>query len=214
MMEVIVLDFETTGLSPDEARIIEVGAVRVRDGRITERFSQLMDPGIGLPYFITSLTGITEEMLEGQPTPEQVMPRLKAFVEDLPIVAHNASFDRRFFFSEMERARIRAVNPFICTVMLARRILQSSPCNKLGSLARMLGIDYGQNAHRALADAEVTAHVWKYIYDQVADRTAIHRPDLNVFAAISKKPRQQTERVLERLRAAEQERKSRVIEIN
>jgi len=94
--EFIVLDFETTGLRPDVDRTIEVAATRLVDHRPVETFSALMYPGTRLHPFITALTGISDEMLRGKPRPEEVMPHLRVFVGDRPIVAHNASFDRGF----------------------------------------------------------------------------------------------------------------------
>jgi DNA polymerase-3 subunit epsilon len=120
--EVVVLDFETTGLTPLYHRTIEVGAVLVCRNRIEKTFSELMDPGSYIPAFITSLTGISDDMVEGKPAPEEVMPRLREFIGERPIVAHNASFDRRFLTAEMERAGLKLRNPVLCTLLLSRRL--------------------------------------------------------------------------------------------
>ena len=108
--ELVVLDFETTGLTAAFDRTIEVAATLLVDHRPVETFHQLMHPGMRLPSFITSLTGITEAMLHGQPRPEQVMPRLHKFVRGLPIVAHNAAFDRGFLLAELTRAGLKLEN--------------------------------------------------------------------------------------------------------
>ena len=94
--ELVVLDFETTGLVPGRDRTIEVAATLLVDRQPVDTFCRLMHPGFALPAFITSLTGITDQMLHGQPRPEEVMPALHKFVRGLPIVAYNASFDRAF----------------------------------------------------------------------------------------------------------------------
>ena len=105
--EVVIIDFETTGLSPYYERIIEVGAVIVKGKRVIDSFSELMHPGRSIPYFITQLTGISNSMVKGRPSPEKIMPRLKKFVGDRVILTHNASFDSKFLYSEMERAGLK-----------------------------------------------------------------------------------------------------------
>src|SRR5947207_1516572 len=119
-MEVVILDFETTGLSPSYARVIEVRAIIVQGTKIVAQISQLMHPGSPVPYFITRITGITNQMLKGQPTPEAFMPKLKSFIGPRPILAHNASFDQSFLIAEMENAGITMDNTFLCTLKLAR----------------------------------------------------------------------------------------------
>ena len=104
--EYAVIDFETTGLSAECYRVIEVAAVIVRNGEVADSFVQLMHPGHRLPFFITELTGITDEMLKGKPSPEAVMPELMRFLGGHPCVAHNASFDSRFYNAEMRRSGI------------------------------------------------------------------------------------------------------------
>jgi len=101
---VIVLDFETTGLSPAYGdRAIEIGAVKLVDGELVERFQQLMYPGRRIDYFIESYTGITNDMLKSAPPCEEVMFEFSEFIQDFNLVAHNASFDARFLDSELDR---------------------------------------------------------------------------------------------------------------
>ena len=130
--ELVVLDFETTGLLPAYDRTIEVAATLLVEHQPAETFHQLMHPGTRLPSFITSLTGITDAMPRGQPRPEEVMPRLQEFVRGLPIVAHNAAFDRGFLRAELARAGLRLESDFLCTMRLARRLVPGLPSYRLG----------------------------------------------------------------------------------
>lgn len=186
--EVVILDFETTGLSADYDRIIEVGAVIVKDQKVTARFSELMNPGRRIPYFITDLTGITNTMLMGKPKPEDVMPKLKDFLGNRVILAHNAAFDRKFLHSEMARAHLQASNHFLCTLLLSRRLIPEAANYKLGTLAEHLHIKIGR-AHRALDDVEATAQLWDHLHETVRVSTGIHQLGSDVFEMISKRPK-------------------------
>jgi len=105
---VIVLDFETTGLSPQYGdRAIEIGAVLIEDNMTIERFQGLMDPGFRISSFIESYTGISNDMLKNAPPCEEVMEQFAEFVGDYPLVAHNASFDRKFLDAEFEFSKRR-----------------------------------------------------------------------------------------------------------
>ena len=108
---IAVIDFETTGMRAGPDRIIEVGAAILRNGEVVATFTELMNPGFRIPYFITGLTGITDAMVREKPHPEAVMPRLREFLGDHPCVAHNAGFDQRFFASEMDRCGFRECVP-------------------------------------------------------------------------------------------------------
>ncbi len=186
-----VIDFETTGLSAGPDRIIEVGAVLVRDGQITGTFSELMDPGFRIPSFITSLTGISDAMVRGRPKPEEVMPRLRAFLGDQVCIAHNASFDQRFFSAEMTLAGETHERPFLCSMLLSRRLVPEAASHKLGALVRhfRLPTPVGMQAHRALADALMTVELWKRLMSDLHIRLAGRQPDCGLVTAICKKPK-------------------------
>lgn len=155
-----VLDFETTGLSPSRGdRAIEIGITLIRDGIEVDTFSSLINPGFKVSSFITDLTGISNHMLSWAPTAQEVMPRALEFVGDAQMVAHNASFDSKFWFHEIKVALDRdGRQGFLCTMMLSRRIFQSFTSHKLGDIAQDLSIEV-QNSHRALTDAQVTSQV-------------------------------------------------------
>ena len=158
---VIVLDFETTGMSPDYGdRVIEAGAVRIAGGKVVDRFQCLMNPGVRINSFIEEYTGITNAMVADAPPCEEVMADLKAFIGDCAVVAHNSSFDRRFLAAEWRRIRFGCDNPFACSMLTARRIYPDAPNHKLGTLVAYNKIKNDGVFHRALADAEMTAQLW------------------------------------------------------
>ena len=162
----IVLDTETTGISPATDRVIEIAAVRVEDGVVTDRFSTLIDPGVRIPHRITRLTGITSADLVGAPPPDEVWARYLEFAGQDVRVAHNAAFDRGFVASELSRLGLPGETaPYLCTVRLSRRLLPGLPSKSLDSVARFLGVAVGVR-HRALADAEITAEVLVRLADR------------------------------------------------
>ncbi|HEY5512769.1 MAG TPA: 3'-5' exonuclease [Geomonas sp.] len=158
---VVVLDFETTGLSPDGGdRAIEVGAVLVQDNRITDRFQSLMNPGMRVSGFIEQYTGITNQMLKGAPPVAEAMGRFVTFMDRHHLVAHNASFDRRFLDAELQRISLRRQQEFACSLLLSRRLNPDAPSHSLETLVRYKKLATDGVFHRALADAEMTALLW------------------------------------------------------
>jgi DNA polymerase-3 subunit epsilon len=188
MRQIAVIDFETTGLRAGADRIIEVAAVIVQDGVVVATFSELMDPGFRIPSFITGLTGISDAMVRGKPRPESIMPRLRSFLGDHVCVAHNASFDKRFFAAEMNMAGEQHERTFLCSFLLARRLIQQLPNHQLSTLARHLGIVIppGMKAHRALADALMTCQLWKHLCDVLHERLKCAALDVTMIKAVLK----------------------------
>ena len=177
MPTVAVIDFETTGLSPSQgARATEVAAVLVRDGRVVDRYASLMRSGVRIPPFIEQLTGISNRMLGDAPPAAAVMREVLEFTRGCALVAHNARFDETFWRHERALAlgaadAAGAAPPdFACTMLLARRLYPESPNHRLGTLAAQFGIEVQGRAHRALADAEVTAQLWLRIVSDVEQR--------------------------------------------
>jgi DNA polymerase-3 subunit epsilon len=168
---VVVLDFETTGLSPEYGdRAIEIGAVVVENGTIVDRFQKLMNPGFRVNSFIEGYTGITNEMLKGQPGCEEVMAEFSEFISGHNIVAHNASFDRRFLDSELKRINLSYTGCACCSLLVARRVYQDAPNHKLQTLISHAGIPQTGKFHRALADAEMTAHLWLAMIERIREQ--------------------------------------------
>jgi len=158
---VIVVDFETTGMSPEHGdRAIEVGAVKLDKGEIVDRFQCLMNPGIRVNGFIEDYTGITNAMLKEAPPCEEVMGEFTDFIGDDNLVAHNASFDRRFLDAECCRISRPYNGEFACSMLAARRVYPDAPNHKLGTLVEFNQLPCDGTFHRALADAEMTAHLW------------------------------------------------------
>jgi DNA polymerase-3 subunit epsilon len=162
METVAVIDFETTGMSPAQgARATEIAAVLVQGGQIVGRFQSLMNTGAWVPPFIEQLTGITNRMLQDAPPARAVMREVAYFTKGCPLVAHNAAFDRAFWQAEARMADCEPdeAHRFACTLLLSRRLCADAPNHRLGTLAAFHGLPDMGRAHRALADAETTAHL-------------------------------------------------------
>ena len=199
--EVVVLDFETTGLSTDFDRIIEVGAAVVKGDEITNTFSLLCDPGTAIPSFITGLTGITNAMVKGKPAPEVVMREFHHFIGDRPILAHNASFDSRFLNAEMSRINLYPENPILCTMLLARRLIDDTTDHKLGTLKQYINFqsESDHKDHRALDDVKVTVALWIYLRNMLEERTATRSHDISTYQKVSRMSRNKLKSGLEKL---------------
>jgi len=187
---VVILDFETTGLSPDNGdRAIEIGAVRLENGQVTGRFQELMNPGQRVSGFIESYTGISNEMLANAAENAEVMARFADFIGDFNLVAHNASFDKRFLDAEFARIDVRYPGQFVCSMLLARRLLQAAPDYKLGTLVRYANIPVDGVFHRALYDSEMTAKLWLAMLDNLSGRCRLGDISFELLHKISKMPK-------------------------
>lgn len=159
----VVLDLETTGLSPTcGARVIEIGAIAMESGSRVEAFHTFINPGKHVPLMVQQIHGITDEMLKGKPRPDEVMPRFREFIQDSVLIAHNAHFDLRFIRYEFSRLNLTLSNNYICTLQMSRRHCPSLPNHRLETVYRYLCGDLpeGHQPHRALGDARLTAGVW------------------------------------------------------
>ena len=185
---VIVLDFETSGLSPRYGdRAIEIGAVLITNGIIIDRFQSLMNPGFRISSFIESFTGITNDMVAAAPPCEEVMEQFAEFIGDFPLVAHNASFDRRFLDAELDIINRSRKSRMACSMLAARRVYPNAPNHKLGTLVRYCSIYNDGTFHRALADAEMTGHLWIAMVETIKDTFGIHRVDFDLMRKICRK---------------------------
>jgi len=173
-----VIDFETTGMSPDLGdRATEVAIVMVDGGRVVDRFQSLMNAGVRIPSFITQLTGISNAMVASAPDAAEVMAEASRFVGTTPLVAHNAAFDRKFWTAELARLDLPALQPFACTLLVSRRLYPQAPNHKLGSLVDYHHLPRTGVAHRALADAEMAAALLDRILHDLRARHGVARPD-------------------------------------
>tara|TARA_R110001599_G_scaffold353861_1_gene600706 strand:+ start:38586 stop:39212 length:627 start_codon:yes stop_codon:yes gene_type:complete len=187
---VVVLDFETTGLSPGAGdRAIEIGAVRIEDGEVTTRFQELMNPGQRVSGFIESYTGITNTMLADARPCAEVMRDFAEFIGGYNLVAHNASFDKRFLDAELERISRGYSGQFSCSMLTARRIYQQAPDHKLGTLVEYMNIPVEGVFHRALYDSEMTAKLWLAMLDNVQQQYVLSAIDFRLMQKLSRTPK-------------------------
>ena len=192
MSAIAVIDFETSGLMP------EAGGRATEAGRIVDRFQSLMNAGVWIPPFITQLTGISNAMVQAAPAAAQVMAEAARFVGQLPLIAHNASFDRKFWQSELARIGLEAAQPFACTVLLSRRLYPQAPNHKLGTLAAFHALPRNGRAHRALSDAEVTAELLLRLQRDLREQHGVAAPDHDFLQALQQCSKATLPRFLQR----------------
>ena len=186
----VVFDIETTGFSPVTNRIIEIGAVKVENGEITERFSTFVNPQVPIPFHIEKLTSINDSMVMDADPIEVVLPRFLEFVGDAILVAHNANFDVSFIKENAKRQRIPVDFTYVDTVGIARALLTGQSKYTLDAVAKTLGISL-ENHHRAVDDAECTAEIFvKFIEmlkkDNILDLASLNELGKSSVEAIRK----------------------------
>lgn len=166
--EYVVFDVETTGPKTPPCRIIEVGAYRVSQGRIVAEFQTLVNPQTSIPPFIAQLTGISDAMVARAPLFSEVAADWLRFAGSAVLVAHNAAFDVRFINHELAQVYPgrRMVNPHLCTVSLARRVVPEITSHRLHSLAEHFSVKI-RNRHRAPDDARATAEVFLLMLERL-----------------------------------------------
>lgn len=179
----VVFDIETTGLSKEKEMITEIGAVKVADGKIIDRFSTFVNPQRPISAEITKLTGITDDMVKDAPTIENVLPEFLKFCEDTVLVAHNASFDTGFIRIAAERAGLGELHHTVVdTLELARALLPELNKHKLDIVCEHLGVTLNGH-HRAVNDAEATAEVFIKFLDMLAEKKIFTLDEINVLAS-------------------------------
>ena len=185
---IVMIDFETTGLSPDMGdRVTEVAALRIVDGVVVDRYVSLINCQVRIPSFITGLTGITQAMVDGAPPVAQVLPRLLDFIGDDALSAHNASFDEKFLRAESSRLGLTPAHQgLVCSLKLSRRVFPGLVSYKLGMLSNQLGIQFKSAAHRAESDAEVAAQVLIHIGSHLGRAYGIADVDANLLVAVNR----------------------------
>jgi DNA polymerase-3 subunit epsilon len=179
------IDFETTGLSVRGGdRVIEVGIAVLEGSRIVDRYESLMNPRMAIPWRIEQLTGITNVMVHSAPTSREVMTEVHDFLGEMPLVAHNASFDCGFMDAELGRIRRQRKQDFICSMLVARRVYPRAPNHKLDTLVNLTGVQAADRAHRALGDAEMTARVWNHMVAEIQQKHRIPNVPVELMAAL------------------------------
>ena len=159
----VVFDFETTGLSPYRGgRVIEIGAVRIENGRVLDEYHSFVNPGVEISRAAQQVHGISTEMLEAEPEPMEVFPCFLRFIEGAVLVAHNASFDMGFLRMELRNLNAECDNPHLCTLKISRKLFPGLKNYRLETVARHLVRPLPDNYrfHRALDDAHLTAKIW------------------------------------------------------
>ena len=185
---IVMIDFETTGLSPDMGdRITEVAALRIVGGRVVERYVSLINCNARIPSFITGLTGITQAMVDGAPPVAHVLPRLLDFIGGDALSAHNASFDEKFLCAESARLGLTPAHQgLVCSLKLSRRVFPGLASYKLGLLSGQLGIQFKSAAHRAESDAEVAAQVLLHIGHHLGSEYGIADVDPGLLVSVNR----------------------------
>ncbi len=181
----VVFDLETTGFSAIKDKIIEIGAVKVEEGKITDRFSTFVNPGVPIPFRITQLTGITDQMVMDAPGIETVLPQFLEFIGEAALVAHNASFDVGFIEQNCRYQDITPDFTSVDTVAMARILLPTLSKYKLNVVAGALHISL-ENHHRAVDDAGATAEIFVRFLEMLEEKGIHDLAHLNHFGAQSK----------------------------
>ena len=172
MDKYIVLDIETTGISPEFETMTEIGAALIQDGQVIKTFSQLVNPCKAIPHNIVLLTGITDAMVKDAPTIDQVMPLFIEFCGDLPILGHNVMFDYSFLKTAAKSIGLPFEKKALDTMVLSRHFIKNQRSHSLTNLIANLGIDRA-NAHRGLDDALATYEIYELIRRR-------HKNDMNL----------------------------------
>ena len=173
-LDFVVVDVEATGAKTPPNRLIELGAYRIRGGRIVDKFLSLVNPEIPIPRFVASLTGISNDMVKHAPVFADVAPQWLDFVSDSVLVAHNAPFDTSFLNHEISRvyANHRMVNPHLCTVRLSRRAFPELSNHRLETIAQHFSIPIASR-HRAGSDALATAEIFLVLLTELEETHGI-----------------------------------------
>ena len=179
----VVFDVETTGFSPIDDRIIEMGAVKIQYGKVIDNFSEFTDPGFHIPYRITELTTIDDAIVAGCPSFDKILGKFMDFCKDSVLVAHNAEFDISFIKSSMHRMGIHFDYEYIDTLELSRYLLPDLKKHKLDVLTSMFNINL-ENHHRAIDDATATGFVFLKLLDLLKEQNCI---DLDALSKIKSK---------------------------
>ncbi len=174
----VVFDLETTGFSPKKNKIIEIGAVKVQKGSITERFSTFVNPKLPIPYRIEELTGIRDDMVIQAPTIEEILPEFMEFCKGCVMVAHNAQFDMSFIQKNCEDLHLACDFTVADTVAMARFLLPKLSRFKLDTVAKAVGVSL-ENHHRAVDDAACTAEIFVKFLDMLKSRHINTLDELN-----------------------------------
>ena len=180
----VVFDLETTGFSPETNRIIEIGAVKVQNGKIVDKFSTFVNPQVPIPFRIEQLTSINDSMVIDAPVIADILPEFMKFCEGCVMVAHNADFDMSFIKKNCQRLNIDCKPTIVDTVALARVLLPNLNRFKLDTVAKALGVSL-ENHHRAVDDAGCTAEIFVKFIEMLRERGMSTLDEVNAMGTSS-----------------------------
>ncbi|MCH5250095.1 MAG: PolC-type DNA polymerase III [Lachnospiraceae bacterium] len=180
----VVFDIETTGFSPINNRIIEIGAVKVDNGRIVDKFSAFVNPDVPIPFEIEKLTGINDSMVINEPGIDVILPQFLDFCGDAVLVAHNAGFDMSFIMENCDRQGIAHDFTYVDTLGIARILLPDQAKHTLDAVCKTLRISL-ENHHRAVDDAGATAEIFVKFIEMLAKEDACTLADVNIMGKSS-----------------------------
>ena len=180
----VVFDLETTGFSPETNRIIEIGAVKVQNGKIVDKFSTFVNPQVPIPFRIEQLTSINDSMVIDAPVIADILPEFMKFCEGCVMVAHNADFDMSFIKKNCQRLDIPCKPTIVDTVALARVLLPNLNRFKLDTVAKALGVSL-ENHHRAVDDAGCTAEIFVKFIEMLRERGMSTLDEVNAMGTSS-----------------------------
>lgn len=183
----IALDLETTGISPAEDRIIEIGAIKVIDGRECDVFSTFVNPKRKIPARITEITGIDDEMVADAPVIQEVFPKLQDFLEEYPLLGHNILFDYSFLKTAAVNMDCPFEKPGIDTLKIARRVYKQAESKRLDFLCEYLQIDPGKS-HRAYDDARSAKLLYEKMYMENPDDEGFSKTVVLEFGIKKRQP--------------------------
>lgn len=181
----VVFDIETTGFSPIKNRIIEIGAVKIKNGEIVERFSEFINPQVPIPYKITKLTSITDDMVIDAPTREVIIPKFVEFCEGAVLVGHNVGFDISFINQNCKDLGIDADYTTVDTLWLSRYFFPLQAKHTLDAVAKTLNVVL-EHHHRAVDDAECTALIFNKFIPMLQEQKAVTLTDVNILGKPTK----------------------------
>lgn len=165
----VALDLETTGLRPKYDRILEIGALKVRDGEVVDTYQTFVDPRMKIPGYITELTGITQDMVEGQPLQKEAVQGFFDFCGEMPLVGHNIMFDYSFLKHQAVNLGRAFEKEAADTLTIARRAFPGLPSRSLESMCSYYAIDR-THAHRAYDDARASMELYEYLWKEFGDK--------------------------------------------
>src|SRR5215831_20953381 len=165
----VVVDLETTGGSALFDRVLEVAAIRIENGVVTDRLECLVEPGMPIPPFVTRITGINAGLVRGKPAFDTLLPRLRTLMDGAVLVAHNVAFDGNFLANAFKRVEMPWDGEKLCTLRLSRRLIPGLHSYRLDSLCAFLGFTFVQR-HRAGPDANATLEVLLHLLERARER--------------------------------------------